>query len=239
MSTNIKEIQKDLIYILRTIDTICQKENIIYMIQGGTLLGAIREKGFIEWDDDADIMMHRNEFIAFEEKCIHQLGNYGLFLDFHDRVPKVALIKNPNIHVDIFLIDLLPVSKISRKYKAFKLKLLQGMLKTDINYSKYSLIGKLLVFGSLGLGRFFTQTQLLNSYKKTSLLGSKENSNLISVSNELYRFMDLEWNTEFLKYTIRIQFENIELLAPKEWDTYLKIYYGEDYMVPKRENFYV
>lgn len=58
----IKQIQSILLEMLIEIDRICKKHNILYSIDGGTLLGAIRHGGFIPWDDDADIIMNRAEY---------------------------------------------------------------------------------------------------------------------------------------------------------------------------------
>lgn len=42
-------------------DKVCREHNIKYSLNGGTLLGAIRHKGFIPWDDDVDVMLLRDE----------------------------------------------------------------------------------------------------------------------------------------------------------------------------------
>ena len=58
----VKEIQEEILILLSELDRVCRKNNIKYSLHGGTLLGAVRENGFIPWDDDADITMMREEY---------------------------------------------------------------------------------------------------------------------------------------------------------------------------------
>ncbi len=58
----LEEIKKAQLEILVYVDKICKENNIKYTIAYGTLLGAIRHKGFIPWDDDIDIMLVRDEY---------------------------------------------------------------------------------------------------------------------------------------------------------------------------------
>lgn len=57
-----KERQLDLLEMLREVDILLREAGIQYSLCGGTLLGAVREQGFIPWDDDVDIMVDRVNF---------------------------------------------------------------------------------------------------------------------------------------------------------------------------------
>ena len=65
----LKEIQKESLVVLLKIDDICKKNGWNYCLAYGTLLGAVRHKGFIPWDDDVDIWMPRKDFDLFCEWC--------------------------------------------------------------------------------------------------------------------------------------------------------------------------
>ena len=54
---SMKEVQKGSLEILKKIDEICSQLNLKYCLAYGTLIGAIRHKGFIPWDDDIDILL--------------------------------------------------------------------------------------------------------------------------------------------------------------------------------------
>ena len=71
---SLKEIQEQALVILKEVDAFCKKNDIRYSLGFGTLLGAIRHRGYIPWDDDVDIIMTRPEY----EKFIHSFNCPGL-----------------------------------------------------------------------------------------------------------------------------------------------------------------
>ena len=63
----VRDVQVVLLEMLKDIDAICRKHDIPYWLNGGSALGAVRHKGFIPWDDDADIAMMQRDFMRFIE----------------------------------------------------------------------------------------------------------------------------------------------------------------------------
>lgn len=61
-SITVRDVQLVLLEMLKDIDALCKKHNIRYWLTGGSALGAVRHKGFIPWDDDADIGMLREDY---------------------------------------------------------------------------------------------------------------------------------------------------------------------------------
>ncbi len=107
----LRDIQLSALRLLLEVDYICKQNKIKYWIDFGTLLGAVRHKGFIPWDDDIDICMMREDYEKFEKIFDASKKNEDLFLNTpsdenkFSHILKVHHKKVPTIFVDIFPCD--------------------------------------------------------------------------------------------------------------------------------------
>ena len=78
-AAHLRKLQRELLEIYIEFDRICRAANIPYVMSGGTLLGAVRHKGFIPWDDDIDVFMPRPDYDRLMDICARQdMGRYEL-----------------------------------------------------------------------------------------------------------------------------------------------------------------
>ena len=95
------DVQKEEFRILQEFDRICQKHKLQYSLAYGTLIGAIRHKGFIPWDDDIDVIMHREHYDKFVRIVRQELTHDMIYVD-HEQEKKYyygfAKIRSKNLN---------------------------------------------------------------------------------------------------------------------------------------------
>lgn len=74
-----RQIQLIQLEMLIELDRICKEHHIVYRLIGGTLIGAVRHKGFIPWDPDLDVSMDRKDYNRFFEICKTELDTERFF----------------------------------------------------------------------------------------------------------------------------------------------------------------
>lgn len=143
------EIKQEEVAILDWFDSFCSDKDLNYSIAYGTLLGAVRHRGFIPWDDDIDVVMPRPDYDAFialaknggfpEDIDVQATEVDGFVQPFAKVVNKAIEVKSGRnmggkkewLWIDIFPIDGVPSSKISQKILFFRAKVLATLCVAD------------------------------------------------------------------------------------------------------------
>ena len=129
---DVEQVHKRILKILKAIDRVCRERNLKYYIWAGTMLGAVRHKGFIPWDDDLDIAMprpdydllmkHAKEWLPepYEVVAAETDANYPLpFAKIQDAsttlIERMHLKYLGGIYIDVFPLDAVPDGWLNRK----------------------------------------------------------------------------------------------------------------------------
>lgn len=250
----LQEIHKYELELLKTFIEICEKNNLKYYMAGGSLLGAVRHKGFIPWDDDIDILMPRPDYmkfqkINFEKYCpsnvkvaSFELGNlnYPFCKLFNTNIIiDKEFVFDPtetNLWIDILPMDALPNDK-KKIRKIFQrslfarriLKLQKAVLGKGTSRLKIMVKYILKPIASLiGMNR------VLHYLNKLALKYDYDKSELIGGIVMGYGPQEAMKKSEYIPVE-KVEFEGIMVNAPKCWDYYLKSLYG-NYMELPPEN---
>lgn len=238
VQAQVKEKQKKLLAIVKEVHSFCVKYNINYSLCGGSLLGAIRHKGFIPWDDDMDIALERKEYEKFVEHFYKQ-SNLEIVQDIW--VPRIVNkddFSDNKAFVDIFIFDNVPDNAFFAKMKVFCLKILQGMLKYNIDYSRYGLKEKLLVAGTKIIGKVFSFNFKCHMYSIVSQWGNKHGTVALNTYNDLYKLLEIRYPKDIIKQYHKTKFEDTELYIMNGYNEYLTLQYGDYMTLPPEENRY-
>ena len=229
----LKEIHSELLNLFSAFDDLCRQHNIAYSAMYGTMLGAVREKGFIPWDDDVDLLMDVESYSLLFEK-LKEDKEY--FIDTYDAwVPRFRRRDQPKgVFIDIFLMTDMPAG-IRKTITIYRLRALQGMLKKY--KSKHASFGyKIILAGTKAIGKLFPRKVLLNRYQKIAY-GKKYDSGMVYLPNSGFESMAVGLDKEKMKAGyIEFPFENMKIPVCKEYDYILTRFFGPDYMTPVKES---
>jgi len=235
-SKKLRKAQMIMFELLVELDKICQKHSLKYWLDSGTLLGAVRDKGFLKWDDDLDVTMTIEDYKKFCKIAKSELPS-NIFLQNSDTdnyfpydyskirsnkgtiIEKHELDKSVKYNQGIF-IDILPCiaikNNIFHKYAYWSIFLCIKVF--SYGYLNVRSIRKLLI--SIGdnfhLGWDHNDTKAVRSCKFPSFYMNIDKSSIFPLR--------------------KITFENKEFWAPNNYDDYLKVYYGNNYMIPPPES---
>lgn len=237
---------------LIALDKLCEKHGLQYYLIGGTLLGAVRHKGFIPWDDDLDVAMPRKDFEKFIRMNSKELGD-GLFIqsyltDKHYplmfakiRKDKTIFLeetgKDTEMHHGIF-IDIFPLDYRDDNDNFFVKKKFVLAKKIDhlLKIREYNLQVKKKNYFLFYLFKGIPSTKL-SKIRDFLLCSVGNDKSPYYVNHGSQRGIAKQTILrEWYNNPIRLEFEKDYFWAPKEYDKILKRIFGEDYMeLPSEE----
>lgn len=245
------EIQEKCFEILQEIDRVCKCAGLTYYIYSGTLLGAVRHKGFIPWDDDIDLVMMRDEYEKFPDACRKYLDHkkYVLqtiysdslasngWMKLHDK--NTAFISGvrrkgamEGINVDIFPVDNVPDSDFIMKIRSRIIDKVNFIYQYRfLNHSKKASL-KMRAFQDLTLLiPPWNEQKFKRAYDHYIQRYNKyQTKRVVYFSNAKYMLKVVPRSC--FDSTVDLQFERGSFPAPSNWKKVLEIRYGEDYMTP-------
>lgn len=263
MQYDLTRVHETNLKILKEIDRICRKYKIKYLLDAGTLLGAVRHQGFIPWDDDADVAFTRKNYEAFLKVVRRELPEGMTLLmpqdlrggkAFYDFTPRI-IYQNSRMHedsdemrfyegklnhlwVDLFIIDELPEKKLSATVTLLLHKVIYGMAmghRYHLDYSKYSLFHKLAVGSLATVGKCVPMKALFALQRAVALKDKKGRSSLRYYSNYQPDYLYVTLKKEWCDETADLNFCDTKLMAPANWHQVLTWVYGEYMALPPKE----
>lgn len=247
----IKKLQGIIFGIMCEFDDFCRENNLTYYLAGGTCLGAVRHQGFIPWDDDADIIMPREDYERFlklySQKHSERYGIGALSIDENWKTKHARMWDNTTIlrfknidvgeigvFIDILPIDGLPGNSIIRKlhYKYSKLICALGnsCIKTQITEKEGKKFAKRIIglFTKNKDSRFFFKWMNKNAAKyafdKSKYVGA--------IMSACYGERETIEH-DLMSKAAYLSFEGREFPVPVGYKTYLENLYGDYMTIPK------
>lgn len=257
------EFHNSCLDILKTIDEICKSNNITYSTAGGTMLGHVRHKGFIPWDDDADIALERNNFNKFIEAWNKEKDKYpylklctpesynGAFLDMQTHIIDTRIKFEPyggfknykelaHPRVDVFPLDYIPANKLRFAIHSYRLKIIYGLASSRIKYKpeiKRPIIETIALNCFKLLGHLFSFKFLLKRFGKVSqiYLNKKHDKHILHSATDMLT-IDFHYLKEYWNESEYLPFVDTNLMCSKQYHTVLSRHYGNNYMTPYFDN---
>lgn len=245
-----KKLKEYEVKVLDEFVKICKEHDIPYFITYGTLLGAVRHKGFIPWDDDIDVHLAPNDYYKFKEimkdnpnpKVFYQAIETEKYyplpfakLRMNNTMALETKMKGLPIHhgiyIDIFPLVPYPDDKKAQKLFSRNLTIIYLLLEADLHdKGKYNTYGK--------LGKVLSKIFKIIPRTWRNSIAKKMLKKLIMYKGKYHEYIDVidrvSFPSDCFDKTTKVSFEGKQYDAPKDYDRFMTSLYG-DYMTPPKE----
>lgn len=241
--SEINELQKIQLSMLKDFDAVCQKHRISYQLFSGTALGAVRHKGFIPWDDDIDVVMLREDYERFFDSASKEVDSnkYYVQREFSEHWPmffsKLRLNGttyiekyhshdariHQGIYIDIFPCDNLSNSRLMQKLQYIASKIVIAKSLYARGYETNSTVKKC----------FMQFCRILPTEPFKRLCIRRNDSSSLKVHTFFgggKKFERSIYLREWFEQSVKMRFEDSEFPVSAHYDEMLRVMYG-DYMV--------
>ena len=249
---DLEELKSIELEIMKKVHEFCKRDKLGYFLAYGTLLGAIRHKGFIPWDDDLDIWMFRDDYEKFLKDFPEYGQQVGLYIAYKNTKPcylrnmfKVCdnrTIRNDpyfscddsyGVFVDVWPIDGVPDNQFIRFFYLKWIRALRGIffytvsnpeLKPEFKKSKLKrFVGKVF-------RKIIDPHKLLEYEEKLMRKYNFKKTELVSCYGS--DVLVITPRKDFQKAVLH-EFEDTEFYIPEGYDDVLRNRYG-DYLTPPK-----
>lgn len=225
----LRDIQLANLALLKELSYVCEKNNFKYILDAGTLLGAVRHSRFIPWDDDIDILMFREDYEKIVSAFKNTTRNSDIYAEYHrdkdtnsQYFIKIKHKKCPFLGVDIFPLDsygkhLSPKEQLIATNKICKIL---EHLKKEINPN---------------ISNKETKTILTKTMKENILLSSaNENGDFVYGVDFAHKLKNWFLDRDIVLPLRKIQFEDSKYTTVNKPKEFLKNIYGDYMKYPKK-----
>ena len=248
---NIRELQLVELEILKEFVRICEKYQLQYYITAGTLLGAVRHKGFIPWDDDIDMVMPRADFDKLAGVCQESLSKDYFYQDWHTernypfyfaKIRKnntevceenlIDIQMNKGIYIDIFPLDKCPDGRFSGRIFFKVMELLNCAIMAKVNQRFVCGYAKKYMRFMFNVLKYLPE-RLIICLRETIriVIGWVCSGKVLCTVGGVHGYSKETYRQEWFAESVLLDFEGEKYPAPVGWHELLTNMYG-DYMQP-------
>lgn len=249
------KLKNENVVLLQQLHDICVENNIKYSIAYGTMLGAVRHKGFIPWDDDLDVIMSRLDYIKFckivqerydelfwvrnnktDKYCPLYFGKFMKKNTVLTECQTEGVPRKYGIFVDIFILDYVPKNKVlcNINKKIYQLSIKMASLRCDFRYPSKTILERSKQ--NPQLKRYYRTRRILGFFSyimplkfwtglAQKIITTKKVSEFYWTGNTLKKMP-----TTYMDNIVEYEFEGHQFLGLANYNDYLVNNYGSNYM---------